>query len=235
MFGQQYTSPIASAAKWIFFGFFMVVLMGFLLGTNFKDATWLNRDIAAAEAERIHIENAYQQETYNLQIRLAAAQTEAEIKEIQRQQALLDAQYQHDIQALSQDLAHRDLAFRTWMTVLTIFAAAAALTLFLGTTIWIGARARVYVQSHLPKETPMTRNVPPIEQRIPNVAEREPYDALDPKQILFEKRLNERLQEIVAEREEQLEAEILEVRMSHLSDPSKMSRDQYNKLGRAGD
>jgi hypothetical protein len=234
MFGQQYASPIASAAKWVFFGFFGVVLMGFLLGTNFKDATWLNSDIAAAQADRIRIENAYQQETYNLQISLAAAKTEAEIREIQRQQALLDAQYQHDIQALNQDLAHRDLAFRTWMTVLTILAGAFALTLLLGTTIWVGSRARVYVQSNLPKEVPMAKNVPQVEQWIPNLPEREPYDPwADPNYRRRMKTAAKKQEQ--KEREEQKEAEMLEVRMSHFSDPSKMSRDQYGRLSQAGD
>lgn len=235
MFGQQYTNPIASAAKWIFFGFFMIVLMGFLLGTNFKDATWLNSDIAAAQADRIRIENAYQQETYNLQISLAAAAAEAEIKEIQRQQALLDAKYAHDIEALKQDLAHRDLAFRTWMTMLTILASAFALSLLLSTTIWVGSRARVYVRSNLPKEVPMAKYVPQVEQWIPNLPERQPYDALDPKQVLFENRLNERLQEIAAEHEKQKEAELLVARMKYITDPAKMSGDKRNKLPLAGD
>ncbi len=234
MFGQQFTSPIASAAKWIFFGFFMVVLMGFLLGTNFKDATWLNRNIAAAQADRISIENAHQQATYELQERIAAAQTEAEIREIQRQQALLYAQYQHDIQALSQDLTHRDAAFRTWMTVLTIIAGAFALTLFLGTTIWVGSRARVYVQSNLAKEVPMAKVVPPVEQRIPNLPEREPYDPWT--DLNYRRRMKAAAKNREQkEREEKKEAELLAARMTYLSDPSKMSRDQYGRLSQAGD
>lgn len=228
-------NSLATGAKWFFF-LAMVILFGAVaLGFNVKDAAWLNRDIAAAEAERIHIENAHQQETYNLQIRLAAAAAEAEIKEIQRQQALLDAKYAHDIQALSQDLAHRDLAFRTWMTALTILAGAFALSLLLSTTIWVGSRARVYVQSNLPKEVPMAKYVPQVEQWIPNLPERQPYDALDPNQVLFENRLNERLQEIAAEREEQKEAELLAARMKHITDPAKMSGDKRNKLPLAGD
>lgn len=234
MFGQQYASPLASAAKWIFFGFFMVVLMGFLLGTNFKDATWLNRDIAAAEADRIKIENAYQQETYNLQIRLDTAKTEAEIREIQRQQALLDAKYAHDIEALSQDLAHRDLAFRTWMTVLTILAGAFALMLLLTTTIWVGSRARVYVQSNLPKEAPMAKNVPPVAQRIPNLPEREPYDPWADPNYRRRMKTAAKNQEQKA-REEQKEAELKAACMKHIPDPAKVSRDQYGGLSQAGD
>jgi cell division protein FtsL len=228
-------NSLATGAKWFFFLAMVILLGAVALGFNVKDATWLNRDIAAAEAERIHIENAYQQETYNLQIRLAAAAAEAEIKEIQRQQALLDAKYAHDIEVLKQDLAHRDLAFRTWMTALTILAGAFALSLLLSTTIWAGSRARVYVQSNLPKEVPMAQYVPQVEQWIPNLPERQPYDALDPKQVLFENRLNERLQEIVAEHEKQQEAELLAARMKYITDPAKMSGDKRNKLPLAGD
>ncbi|MFZ5885619.1 MAG: hypothetical protein ACOYYI_17770 [Chloroflexota bacterium] len=231
---MNYPNGQGTGAKWIFFGFFGVVLMGVLLGANIKDATWLNSDIAAAEAERIHIENAYHQETYNLQIRLAAAKTEAEIKEIQRQQALLDAQYQHDIQALSQDLAHRDLAFRTWMTVLTILAGAFALTLLLTTTIWVGSRARVYVQSNLPKEVPMAKIVPPVAQRIPNLPEREPYDPWADPNYRRRMKTAAKNQEQKA-REEQKEAELLAARMTYFSDPAKVSHDQYGGLSQAGD
>lgn len=225
----------SSGAKWFFFLAMVILLGAVALGFNVKDATWLNSDIAAAQADRISIENSYQQETYNLQIRLTAAKTEAEIKEIQRQQALLDAKYAHEIEALKQDLAHRDLAFQTWMTVLTILAGTFALSLLLSTTIWVGSRARVYIQSNLSKEVPIAKYVPPVKQWIPNLPERQPYDALDPKQVLFEKRLNERLQEIAAEQEKQKEAELLAARMKYITDPAKMSGDKRNKLPLAGD
>jgi hypothetical protein len=234
MFGQQYTSPTATAAKWIFFGFFGVVLMGFLLGANLKDATWLNSDIAAAEADRITIENVHQQATYELQERLAAAQTEAEIKEIQRQQALLDAQYQHDIQILNQDLAHQDLAFRTWMTVLTILAGALALALLLGTTIWVGSKAWVYIQSNPLMEVPVAKYVPSVEQRIPNLPERELYDPWADPNYRRRMRTAAKNQE-QKEREAQKETELLAVRMGYVSDPAKMSGDKRNELPLAGD
>lgn len=147
---QVQHNNLTIAAKWMFVGFSAVVLIEFLLGANIKDATWLNSDIAAAEANRINIENTYQQATYELQQQLAQAQTEAEIREIQRQQALLEAQYQHDIMMLEQDLARRETAFRTWMTALTIIAWAFALALILSTTIWAGSKAIVVVRS-IPK------------------------------------------------------------------------------------
>jgi len=234
MFGQQFANPAATAAKWIFLGFFGVVLMGFLLGANIKDATWLNSDIAAAQANRIQIDNAHQQATYELQERLAAAQTEAEIKQIQREQSLLDAQYAHDIQALNQDLAHNDFAFRTWMTVLTILAGAFAVTLFISTTIWVGSKAWVYVQSTPPKEVPMAKYVPSIEQRIPNLPERESYDPWADSNYRRRMKTAAKNQER-KEREEQKEAELLAVRITNISDPAKMSGDKRNKLPLAGD
>jgi hypothetical protein len=234
MFGQQFPNPAASAAKWIFFGFFGVVLMAFLLGVDLKDATWLNRDIATAEARRIEIENAHQQAMNLLNEQLATAQTQAEIRQIERQQALLDAQYQRDIQALSQALAQDDLAFRTWMTVLTIFAGAFALTLLLGTTIWFGSKAWVYIQSNLPKEVPMAKYIPSVQQRIPNLPEREPYDPWADPNYRRRRKTAAKNQE-QKEREEQKEAELLAARMEYISDPAKMSGDKRNKLPLAGD
>ena len=231
MFGQQFASPVASAAKWIFFGFFGIVLMGFLLGANLKDATWLNSDIAAAEANRIQIENNHQQATYELQERLAAAQNEAEIKQIKRQQSLLDAQYAHDIQALNQDLAHKDLAFRTWMTVLTILAGAFAVALFMSTTVWVGSRAWVYIQSNLRKEEAMAKITPRVEKRVPNLPEREPYD-------LWNSPAYRRQQKVAAqeeERREREESQALAARMKALTDPAQMSRKDYYKRPLAGD
>jgi ABC-type multidrug transport system fused ATPase/permease subunit len=232
MYNQN--SP-ASGAKWFFFLAMVILLVTFALGFNVKDATWLNREIAIAQADRIKIENAHQQATYELQERLAAAKTEAEIKEIQRQQSRLDAQYQHDIQALSQDLAHRDLAFRTWMTVLTILASAFALAFLISSIILVVSKARVYVHSNLSKEVPMAKYVPPVKQWIPNLPERQPYDALKANQILFEKRLKERWQEITAEREKQKDLELLAARMKYITDPAKMSGDKRNKLPLAAD
>ena len=59
---QQFQNPIASAAKWMFFGFVGIVLMAILLGTDIKNSTWFNPGIAAAQAEQIQMETAHQQE-----------------------------------------------------------------------------------------------------------------------------------------------------------------------------
>ena len=208
---------------------------GLLMGLAFAGTELFNPHTAAAEANRMTIEAQHQQAIYQLDEQVAAAKTDAEIKEIQRQQSLLDAQYQHDIQALNQDLVHQDLAFRTGMIILTIIGSAFSLTLLLCTTIWIGSKAWVRVQVAPVKDVPMAKFVPSVEQWIPNLPEREPYDALDPKQVLFEKRLNERLQEIAAERDEVMDAELMAARIKSISDPGKMSGEKRSKLPLAGD
>jgi len=206
------------------------LVAGLLIGLAFAGTDLLNPRTAAAKANRMNIDAQHQQAMYELEERLSTAQTEAEVKEIQRQEALLDAQYQHDIQALSQDLAHQDLAFRTWMTVFTIFAGAIALTLFISVTTWMGSRAWAYIQSIPQKEERMPKFIPPIEKKIPNLPERESYEPLDQMQILFANRLNERLQEIAVEREGRKEAELLAKRIQYILRPARMSSEEYNKL-----
>ncbi len=221
MYGQ-YQNPATSAPKWIFFGFFGIVLMALLLGANIKDATWLNPNIASAQANRIDIESAHQQATYELQERLATAQTEAEIREIQRQQSLLDAQYQHDIQALNQDLAHKDLAFRTWMTVLVILAGGFALTVFISSTIWVSSKVLISLKSIPPKEVAMAKTTPAVEKRIPNVPERTPYDPWNSPTYRRSKR-------VAAQQEERNEREAIAARMMNFRDPGRMSTEEYKK------
>lgn len=222
MFGQQFPNPVASAAKWVFLGSFGVVLMGFLLGANFKDATWLNRDIAAAEADRINIENAHQQAINELQERHEAAKTDAEIQQIKREQELLDAQYQHDIQVLSQDLAHRDAAFKTRMTVLTFLGSALSIALVLGTFFWTGSKVLASISFD---PTPTPKYIPPVKKKIVNLPERKTYDRWTD--------LNYRSQKRTAAQNQ--ERKDRETRLKSVSDPAKMSGDKRNKLPLAGD
>jgi hypothetical protein len=233
MYGQ-FQNSTASAAKWFVIAFFGVVAMAILLGANLKDAKWINPNIADSEAYRIRVEAEHQRAMDELEQQRVAAQTEAEIQEIQRQQALADAQYQHDIQALDQDLQHQDLAFRTWMTIFTIVASTFSLTLLLATTIWAGSRARVYVQSNLAKEVPMAKHVPHVEYQIPNLPERDMYDPwADPNYRRRMKKAAKSKEQ--KERGEQLEADLLAVRVKYVSDPAKISGDERNKLPLAGD
>lgn len=230
MYGQ-FQNPIASAAKWIFFGFIIVIVMGILLGGNFKDATWLNPNIAKAQAERIEIDTAHEKAMNEFNERLTAAQTDAEIQQIQREQKLLDAQYIYNIQALNQDLVHQDIAFRTWMNVLTIAASAIAIALFVSTIIWIGSRAWVYIQSNSQKENAMAKKPPLTTKWIPNLPERESYDPWSDPEY--------RRQQIAAARDEEQkerdENKAIATRIRGISNAEQVSKNEYNNLPLAGD
>lgn len=226
MYGQM-QNPIAAAAKWIFFGFIIVIIMGILLGGNVKDATWLNRDIASAQANRIEVDTAHQKAMNELDERLAAAKTDAEVRQIQREQQLLDARYLHSIQALSQDLAHRDLAYRTWMNVLTILTSALALMFFVIAVIWAGSRAWVYIQSNSRKEQTMAATTPPVTKWISDLPEREPYDPWTDAEY--------RRQRIAAARNQEQEERTIAARISRLSKADQVSKTEYNNLPLAGD
>lgn len=230
MYGQ-FQNSVSSAAKWIVIALFGVIVMAILLGADLKNAKWLNPNIAKAEAERIQVEAAHQQAIYEIQERLTAAKTDAEIQQIQREQKLLDAQYQHDIQALEQDIAHREIAFRTWMTILIILGGALALALCISPIIWVSSRAWVYIQSNSGKENSMAKNTPLVEKRIPNLPEREPYDPWNDPNYRRQKRVAAQDQE----RKEREEAKIIIARIKGISNSQQMSQGDYKNLPLAGD
>jgi hypothetical protein len=229
---DRYQNPASSAAKWIFFGFFGILLIVFLFGANIKDAIWLNPDIAAAQARQINIENAHQQATYALQERLATAQTEAEIQQIQREQGLLDAQYQHDIQALAQDLAHREVAFKTWMAIFTILGVALGIALIVGTILWVGAKALVNVSFDPTFDKPTPKTIPPVEKTISPLPERQPYDPWTSPVYRRRKRVAARKEE----RKQRKEKVVVVARKKVPSDNSaRMNKKDYHKRPLAGD
>lgn len=229
---QQFQNPIASAAKWIFFGFVGIVLMAILLGADITDAKWFNPDIAAAEANRINTEAAHKQAVYELQEHLAQAQTEADIQAIQREQGLLDAEHQHNIQALAQDLAHREIAFKTWMTILTFVFGALSIAIVISTILWVGSKALTNVRSIPANTKPAQKFIPPIEKTIRPMLERKPsYDPLESPQRRYERRLAERQQELAAKKE----SNEMIARMKAILNPAEMSKEDYNKLPLAGD
>ena len=230
---QQFQNPIASAAKWIFFGFFGIILMGFLLGANLKDATWLNPGIAAAQAEKTRMETAHQQEMNKLQEQLTAAQTDAEIQAIRREQGRLNAQYQHDIQILAQDVANKQRMADTVINLVIFVGATTGIVTAISTLILAIAKAISILRS-IPKNQPATtpsRSVPEMQVVVKPAPEYEPYDPWVSPQRLYEKRLAERQQELATQKE----INEMAARMKAVLDPARMSTEQYNRSPLAGD
>jgi hypothetical protein len=195
---------------------------GALMGLGFAGTDLFNPHTAAAEANRMNIDAQHQQTMYQLDEQLAAAKTEAEIKEIQRQQVLLDAQYAHDIQALNQDLAHRDVAFKTWMTILAFLGGALSIAIILGTFLWTGSKVLASISFD---PTPTSKYIPPVEKKIVNLPEREPYDPWSEPDYRRQKRVAAQQEE----RREREELQALAARMKTLSDSVQMSAEEYNK------
>lgn len=233
MYGQQFSNQGSSAPKWIFFGLLGIILMGFLLGMNIKDATWLNSGIAKAEAERIQVETAHQQATYELQIRRETAQTEAEIRQIQREQEKLDAQHAHDLQVLNQDIANRQRWADFLINAATILSIGAGILAALSTLTLVMAKSIAMVRA-VPSAAPVIpapRTIPEITM-IPSVPEREPYDPWASPDYRRQQRDAAKQEE----RKEREEMQTLADRMRSLSNnPARMSSADYYKRPLAGD
>jgi hypothetical protein len=241
MYGQQFSNPIASAAKWLFSGFVIILIMAFLLGGNIKDATWLNPNIADAEARRIQIESDHQQATYELQERKLTAQTEAEIRQIQREQEMLDAQHRHDLQVLDLDIANRQRWADFTVTAATFLGVGIGGVFAISILLFVIVKAIAILRT-TPKVAPVPvspapRTIPEI-QVITPLPERQPYEPLETplpsmeqRQQLYNRRVAERFQEIT----QQKETDVLIARMKAVIDPARMSTTKYNSQPLAGD
>jgi hypothetical protein len=232
MYGQQFSNVIASAAKWVFFGFFGVILMGVLLGANLKESTWLNPEIGRAEAKRIEIEAAHQEATFKLQEQLAQAKTEAEIQVIQREQKMLDAQYEHDKQLLTQDVINKQRMADTIINLIVIVGTTTGITAAVGALIIAVAKAITILRSTSKKQSTFAplQSIPDM-QIIKPLPEREPYDPLETPQQRYERRLNERLDELTSEKED---LDKMAARMEALKNPANFSTEEYKKRPLAG-
>lgn len=240
MYGQQFANPIASAAKWMFFGFAGIVLMAILLGGNLKDATWLNPGIAAAQAEKTRMEVAHQQEMNKLQEQLTAAQTDAQIREIQRKQEMLDAQYEHDKQILAQDVVNKQRVADTVINLVIFVGTTTGIVATISALIIAIAKAIAILRS-TPKNQPTVTpsrssstsqptllpspSLPTI-QIIKPVPEREPHNLSESPVQMHERRLAERLKEINS-RKNELD---MIARLKAAANPASISKEQRDNL-----
>ena len=226
---NSFPNQVSSAAKWIFLGFIIIVFMAILLGGNIKEATWLNSNIAEAEAERIQIESAHQQATYELQERLAAAQTEAEIQQIQREQKMLDARYEHDMKILAQDVVNRQRWTDTGVNLVIFAGGATGISAAIGIVIVAIAKTLAILRSAPRGQPDVAPSRPaPAMQTVEPLPKIKPYD---PWSLPTYRR-----QKIKAARYEERKRRKVEIgsRMNAFKDPTRMSKEEYNKKPLAG-
>lgn len=218
----------------------VLLVTGFVTGLFAADIDLLNPNTSAAEANRMNIETAYKQAAYDLQIRRETAQTEAEIRQIQREQEKLDAQHAYDLHILDQNIANRQRWADFWITAATFLSIGAGVLTALSIFTLVVAKSVAMVRA-VPSATPVIpvpRTVPEI-QMIPSVPERQSYEPLDvPQQFvedpgqLYDRRVAERFQEVTQQKKE---ASLLAARMKATIDPARMSSTEYHKRPLAGD
>lgn len=218
----------------------VLLVTGLVTGLFAADIDLLNPNTSAAEANRMNVETAFQQATNELQIRRLAAQNEAEIRQIQREQEKLDAQHAYDLHILDQNIANRQRWADFWITAATFLSIGAGVLTALSIFTLVVAKSVAMVRA-VPSATPVIpspRTVPEI-QMIPSVPERQSYEPLDvPQQFvedpseLYDRRVAERFQEVTQQKKE---ADLLAARMKATIDPARMSNTEYHKRPLAGD
>jgi hypothetical protein len=201
--------------------------LGAFMGALVSNTDLLNPNTSAAKVSQMNVETAHQQAVYQLEERLAVAKTDAEIQAIKREEIFLNAQYEHDIQILAQDLAHREIAFKTLMTALVIIGGALAVALVLGSILWVGSKALVNIRSAQLDAKSERTYLPLIKRNIHPLPERESYDPWSSPVYRYQKRM-------AAQQEERKDREKENIiSMESFKDPSRMSAEEYNKIPRA--
>lgn len=200
--------------------------LGVLIGALVSNTDLINPKTSDAKVSQMNVETAHQQAIYQLEERIALAKTDAEIQAIKREEALLDAQYERDIQSLNQDLVNREIAFKTLMIVLVIISSALAIALVIGLILWVGSKALVNIRSAEMYAKSIQTSVPRIEKTIYPMPARGSYDPWNSPVYRYQKRK-------AAQREERKEREkAIIISMKSFKDPSRISAEEYNKIPR---
>ena len=189
----------------------------------------MNPNRSLAESEAIRIDAAHQQAVYQLQEQSAQAKTEAEIQTVQRQQKLLDAQYERDIQELQKDSARQDVAFKTWMDFLAFAGRTLSITPLLGIVLWLGPKALTTART-LPVTPKSAQTViRPVGKTMDPLPEKTPTDPWNSPTY--------RRQSVKAARQEERNQRKNKINtpIRMYKDPARMSKDEYKKRPLAGD
>ncbi|HRQ23810.1 MAG TPA: hypothetical protein PLF42_10330, partial [Anaerolineales bacterium] len=145
------------------------------------------------------------------------------------------------IQTIEQKRANRQRWADAAIAVATFIGNAAGITIVLavlGAVVTTIVKAIASARSVSVEQRPAAQaRVMPEIQIVSPLPERQPYEPLDwipptgeTLQQLHDRRLAERMQEVT----QQKEADLFEARMRALSDPARISREQYHRFPNAG-
>lgn len=204
-------------------GFALLLLVtGLLFGLCVAGIDLLNPTTRQAEADRIAAETRHLDVMNQLEERLAATETEAEIARIRHEMELEEARYQAELARIAADRAHYEKmlnikanAYQGFMNVLMVVTGTAGMML-----VFVGAK---FTLAHIQAHTPTLLSAPTkrlndhpahIRQHSPNGYEQE--------------RINARQREL-------LELAIAQRRVRAACDHKNITLEEYNGLPLVGD
>jgi hypothetical protein len=199
----------------------ILLIAGAAIGLFASQTDLLNPHTSQAKAGQIEAETRHLDAMNQLEEQLAAAKTEAEIAKIRHDMGLEEARYQDELARIAADQAYYQESLRIksgaqqmFLTVLVILSGTAGLGIIL-----VGTRfALVRIQP----TTPVTATKQPLRQ-VPSAA-RSHHSPNGYEQM-----------RIQARQRELLERHIMLQRMKNACNPSKTTKEDYQKLPLAGD
>jgi hypothetical protein len=207
--------------NWITGFALLLILVGAVVGLSLAAPDILNPNTSVAEAKRIEAETRHLDAMNQLEEQLAAAKTEAEIATIRHDMALEEARYQAELARIAADQAYYQESLRIkldaqqmFLTVLVIWSGMAGVVILL-----IGTR---FVLVRIQPPAPVASPKQPIRQVSP--ARRTHHSPNGYEQM-----------RIQARQRELLERQIMLQRMKNACNPSKTTKEDYQKLPLAGD
>jgi len=198
----------------------ILLIAGAAIGLFASQTDLLNPHTSQAKAGQIEAETRHLDAMNQLEEQLAAAKTEAEIAKIRHDMGLEEARYQDELARIAADQAYYQESLRIksgaqqmFLTVLVILSGTAGVAILL-----IGTRfALVRIQP----TTPVTATKQPLRQVSPARSHHSPND--------YEQ------MRIQARQRELLERHIMLQRMKNACNPSKTTKEDYQKLPLVGD
>lgn len=205
----------------------VLLITGLFTGIFASGTDILNPQTSAAEANRMNMETNHKEAIYVQEERLKETETNAQIRTIEREQNAADATANYNQSLLNLNLQNKARWAATWLLIVTWVGGALSVSLVISTIFWMGSKAVANIKAVA--VSPQSNSTDPV-QSTNDPWQLDAYRKAKIAEARYREH-SERQEEIIKEREEQIE---LMIRMQSISDPASLGKTKYDNLPLAG-